>query len=111
MNGKEMPQASFNKFTAHQLIKDLKINDPALLKQFAVDEVDRTYRIWQRDPLAILMDSREKMEQKIQYIHENPLHDKWSLAQFPEDYHWSSAHFYETGNDNFGFLTHYKEEF
>jgi len=28
---------------------------------------------------------------------------------YPEDYKYSSAKFYETGVDDFGLLTHYKE--
>jgi hypothetical protein len=30
-------------------------------------------------------------------------------VQHPEDYKYSSANFYETGIDEFGLLTHYKE--
>ncbi len=48
-------------------------------------------------------------QQKLTYIHNNPVHDKWKLAEVPEDYYWSSAEFYATGKDRFGFLTHYKE--
>lgn len=110
-NGKELPHASFNKFTTHRIIKDLKLNHPAVLPFFKIDDQEREYRIWQRDPLAILMDSKEKVEQKIDYIHNNPLHERWNLALSPEAYPWSSAHFYETGVDKSGFLTHYMDEF
>ncbi|MFC6191137.1 transposase [Dyadobacter subterraneus] len=68
-NGKEMPHASFNKFTSHMILKDVKINHPNVLPYFKVDEKERQYRIWQRDPLAVLMDSKQKIEQKITYIH------------------------------------------
>ena len=43
------------------------------------------------------------------YIHQNPLQEKWNLAQTPEKYYFSSAQFYEEGIDNFGFLTHYRD--
>jgi hypothetical protein len=33
----------------------------------------------------------------------NPLTEKWNLAQRPEEDHGSSATFYETGYDNFLF--------
>jgi putative transposase len=108
-NGQEMPYASFNKFTAINILKDLKINHPQVLPYFKVDEKEREYRIWQRDPLAILMDTEIKFIQKLNYIHNNPLHERWNLAEKPELYPWSSAKFYETGQDEFGFLTHYKE--
>jgi hypothetical protein len=30
---------------------------------------------------------------------------KWKLSDTPENYKWSSAKFYEIGDDDFGFLT------
>jgi REP element-mobilizing transposase RayT len=111
LNGKELPQASFNKFTSHVISKNLKMSYPELHAQFQVDEVDRKVRIWQRDPLAVLMDSVKKVEQKIEYIHLNPLQSHWNLCSRPEDYAWSSAEFYENGKDRFGFLTDYRSRF
>jgi REP element-mobilizing transposase RayT len=110
-NGKEMPHASFNKATGHIIIRDLKCGNHVGLQRFQVNDRERQYRIWQRDPLAVLMDYREKLEQKLDYIHLNPLQEKWSFVEHPEDYPWSSARYYETGVDDFGFLTHYTECF
>ena len=110
-NGREMPYASFNKATGHVIIKDLKSNHRSELISYKVDEKERRFRVWQRDPLAILMDSRGKVEQKLDYVHLNPLQEKWSLVSRPEEYTWSSAKYYETGIDEFGFLTHYRERF
>lgn len=111
LNGKEMPHASFNKATAHLIVKDLKANHEKVLAHFKVEEKERSFRIWQRDPLAVHMDTKEKFEQKLDYIHDNPLQERWNLASRPELYKWSSACFYETGIDPFGFLTHYAEHF
>ncbi|MBD3749971.1 MAG: transposase [Sphingobacteriales bacterium] len=111
LNGKEMPHASFNKFTAHQFQKLLRQNNPELLLHFKVEETERKYRFWQRDALAVLMDSKEKVIQKIDYIHHNPLQEKWGLAKTPESYKWSSANFYETDLDKFNFLTNITEAF
>ena len=111
MNGKETPIASFNKFTSHLISKNLKSNYPELFSRFQVEEADRRIRIWQRDPLAVLMDSVKKVEQKIEYIHLNPLQDHWNLCKRPEEYPWSSAEFYEKGIDRFGFLKDYRERF
>ena len=111
MNGKEMPHASFSKATAHEIVKDLKRQHINVLPHFAVSDKERSFRIWQRDPLAILMDTEHKLEQKLEYLHLNPLQERWALADRPENYHWSSANFYETNSDSFGFLTHYKEYF
>ncbi len=105
INGKETPYASFNKFTAHQFQKLLRLNSPESLNHFKVEETERKYRFWQRNALAILMDSKEKVIQKMEYIHNNPLQERWNLVLTPEDYQWSSAKFYETGEDEFNFLT------
>lgn len=100
-NGRELPHASFNKFTSHMILKDLKKNHPEVLSLFKVEEAESDYRIWQRDPLAILMNTKQKVEQKIAYMHNNPLHERWQLADCPEKYRWSSAQFYEKGELGF----------
>ncbi len=113
LNGKEKPHASFNKATSHEMVKDLKLRRPQVLKYFksGKNERERSIRIWQRDPLAVLMDSQEKVEQKVDYIHNNLLQEKWNLVKWPEDYPWSSAGYYANGDDPFDFLTHCKERF
>ena len=106
MNGKEMPHASFNKWTSSNFLEDLRQNHEKVLTFFEEKTKERNHRFWQRDPLAVLMDTREKIEQKLAYIHLNPLQSHWNLARDPESYKWSSVKFYETGEDNFGILTH-----
>lgn len=51
------------------------------------------------------------MEQKLEYIHLNPLQEQWNLASRPEAYKWSSAKFYESGFDEFAISTDYREKF
>lgn len=41
------------------------------------------------------------IQQKINYIHNNPLRGKWSLCEKPSDYLHSSASFYHTGIHSF----------
>jgi len=110
-NGKEMPYASFNKFTSHQFLNELRANHTDQLPYYIEEDPERNHRFWQRDALAIHLDSKSKAEQKLKYIHLNPLQEKWNFAARPEDYKWSSAKFYETGVDDFGFLTDYRERF
>jgi hypothetical protein len=57
------------------------------------------------------MDSKEKIEQKLEYIHNNPLHERWNLSDKPENYYWSSARFYMDDENDFNFLTHYADKF
>lgn len=110
-NGKEMPHASFNKFTSHQFLNELRLNHSDLLIHYKEDDDERKHRFWQRDALGIHLDSKNKAEQKLKYLHMNPLQEKWNLVTQPEEYKWSSAKFYETGVDEFGFLTDYRERF
>jgi len=107
MNGEEMPHASLNKWTSSNFLKDLRINHPNDLHYFVEVSKERNHRFWQRDPLAVLMDCKSKFEQKLDYIHLNPLGERWNLVKSPIEYRWSSAAFYETGEDEFDILTHY----
>ncbi len=111
-NGKEMPYASFNKFTSHQFLNIIQTKYPLDITPYKEEgDTERKHRFWQRDPLAVLMNTQEKVEQKLNYVHYNPLQEKWNLVIRPEDYKWSSARFYETGEDEFNFVTHYRERF
>jgi len=110
-NGKEMPNASFNKFTSHQFLKDLRMHSSSEISFYQENDDGCKHRFWQRNALAVQMDSKGKVEQKLDYIHLNPLQEHWNLANKPEEYKWSSAYFYETGIDAFGFITDYRERF
>ena len=98
-------QSSFMKFTAQQLKCSLIKNNIEALSVFKVNKYDREYQIWKREPLSIELISEYLFKQKLEYIHYNPV--KAGLCQLPEDYHFSSAKFYEYGIDCFGMLKHY----
>jgi putative transposase len=108
-NGKESVGSSFAKFTAHQFKKYLSANDLIELQNYESSKRDRQYQFWKRDPLAVPIDSEEIFLQKLEYIHNNPVQEKWGLSQNPEEYRWSSARFYADGVDEFGILTHFRE--
>lgn len=109
LNGKESPAGSFTKYTAHQIKKYLTTNRPEQLSHYLSDKKDRKYQFWKRDPLAIPLSTIKIVEQKLEYIHNNPVVEKWGLCKLPQHYRWSSARFYIDGVDEFRFLTHYKE--
>jgi putative transposase len=77
------------------------------LKLFKVNAKDREYQFWERNSLSVDLWSEAVFKQKLDYIHNNPVKPHWSLAKYPEDYKYSSAKFYYTGIDDFGFLSHY----
>ena len=96
-------------YTGHQFKKKLAASDPALLNDFVSTQNDRAYHFWERRPRTIETLTKKITEQKLDYIHNNPCQDKWRLADQPSDYEFSSARYYETDVDDFGFMTHYTE--
>lgn len=100
-------QRDFLKYTSQHIRYDLAKNHPAVLEKFRVNAKDRQYQLWERNPLSVYLYSVAVTEQKLQYIHNNPLQEKWQLTDLPEKYSFSSASFYHQNQDTFGFLTHY----
>jgi hypothetical protein len=100
-------QRGFLKYTAQKIKHDLGQHHPAVLEHFTVDAADRDYQLWQRNPLSIELRTQKVFAQKLDYIHWNPV--KAGICKFPEEFNYSSALFYETGKDNWGFLTHYRD--
>ena len=98
----------FLKFTAQQMKFRLMDTQSRLLNEFKVSAKDREYQIWERNSLSIDIWNEKVFLQKMNYIHHNPVKHPWCLAKFPEEYKYSSAKFYETGTDDFGFLSHYQ---
>ncbi|MEJ7627804.1 MAG: transposase [Ferruginibacter sp.] len=98
-------QLSFMKFTAQQIKFALTVDNPSLLEQCRVNKSDRQYQIWKRKPLSIELSSQKIFLQKLEYIHYNPV--ACGISIYPEEYHFSSAMFYENEIDHFKMLTHY----
>lgn len=107
---KEEVQRDFLKFTAQKIIADLKQHHPKVLELFYVNAKDRKYQIWERNPLSVYCFSNAVTEQKLNYIHQNPLQQKWRLAETPEAYKYSSASFYIENSNNYSFLSSYLQE-
>ncbi|MGF1639237.1 MAG: transposase [Cyclobacteriaceae bacterium] len=109
-NGKETPQGSFLKFTAHEFKKMLK-RENGILSNYAVDANNKKYEFWQRNSLAIQLFTNEVAFQKMDYIHLNPLAEHWQLATDPCDYKYSTAGFYEQDIKQFSFVKDLRDEF
>ncbi len=107
----EEVQRDFLKYTAQQIKFDLQKHHPQVLSYFEVNLKDRKYQFWERNPLSIDLFDRKTVEQKLVYIHNNPLQEKWNLASHPRDYRYSPFRFYETHRNDFDFLTHYMEDY
>ena len=97
-------QRDFMKYTAQQMKFYLSKNNAAVLQKFRVDAADREFQIWERNPLSVAIVNESVFMQKLNYIHLNPIVDRWRLCESPEQYRYSSARFYWSGKDEFGFL-------
>jgi len=104
---REAVQRDFLKYTAQQIKKDMVINHSNELTQFLVNAKDRKYQFWERNPLSVEIWSEKVLLQKLKYMHENPV--RAGICRVPEQYKYSSALFYHTGIDNWGFLTHIRD--
>lgn len=98
-------QRDFLKFTAQMIKFDLQKHHPAVLKQFYVGLRDRKFQFWQRNALSVELFTPSVFDQKLDYIHDNPV--KAGMCEFPEDYVFSSARYYISNELNFDFLSHY----
>jgi len=92
------------KYTAHELKRSIQKNQPLELQNYRATQQDRTYQIWERDSLCVELYTPSVFDQKMEYIHYNPV--KAGLCEYPEQYTYSSAAFYMNDIDRFSFLTH-----
>ena len=91
-------------YSAKQIIKWCETNacNDMLTKFSASAEKnmpEHHYQVWQArfDDLLIRTDKMYLI--KTEYIHNNPLQERWQLAKTPEEYSLSSARFYLRGED------------
>ena len=110
-NGKESPQGSFLKYTAHTFKKMLRKEGATKLNAYKMCAENKDYEFWQRDSLAVPLFTKKVAIQKLKYMHYNPLAEHGQLVKDPCDYKYSSARYYELAEKNFPFLKDLYEEF
>jgi putative transposase len=96
-------QTSFIKHTSKEFKKLVEAEGNS--ETYEVNTIDRKYNFWKRNSLSIELFTAAVFNQKLNYIHYNPV--KAGICNLPEEYYYSSALFYEKGIDNFGFIQHY----
>ena len=104
---RENVQRDFLRFTAQQMLKNLRNTNSPLLNALLVEAKDRKYQVWERNSLSVELYSANVLIQKLEYIHLNPV--VAGLCNLPEEYEYSSAWFYEKNEFNFDFLNHYED--
>lgn len=80
-NGKEMPHASFAKYTGHDFLKKLREDKNPILDEFVVDSSTRMHHFWQRNSLPFEITNEQTLLQKLLYIHNNPLQEHWAFLK------------------------------
>jgi len=95
---------NFLESTAKFFKNDLSIHHSDVLNLFASTQKDRSYHFWKRRPLCIDLFTDPVFDQKLNYIHDNPVIA--GLCNYPEEYEFSSARFYITDTDPWNMLTH-----
>ncbi len=116
------PQKTLNKlvsegkrFMAYAIVKNLiELRKWSILEELeaGVQESERRkskkHQVFRLSFDARQCHSEKMLEQKLDYIHTNPVKGKWSLVDDFTDYPHSSASFYELQKGN-KFITHYKD--
>ncbi len=104
------------RFMAYEFVKRLKgQNQDEILKQLSsfVRATDRKrgklHEVFEPSFDWKNCEGENFIEQKLNYIHENPCKGIWDLAKQSEDYEHSSAKFYITGQQGVYEVTSYKE--
>ncbi|MBK8829258.1 MAG: transposase [Saprospiraceae bacterium] len=85
-----------------QTIKNRMVTNGQLneLEAFRVNKCDRSFQLWKRKPLSIVILNDHVLNQKLNYIHTN----LFRKGMDDLSYKYSSAKFYATGERNWDFL-------
>lgn len=97
-------QRDFLKYTSQQLLRMLMVENSSLHSELRVNAVDREYQVWERNSLRISLWTNKVFDQKLDYMHMNPV--RAGLCRYPEEYRYSSAGFYLLNSSEWEFLSH-----
>ncbi|HMP87591.1 MAG TPA: hypothetical protein PKE63_09960 [Lacibacter sp.] len=104
------------RFLAYEIISRLKqLNEWKLLNELSQYvssnecKKGQKHKVFEPGFDARLCESSFMVNQKIDYIHYNPVSGKWNLADNYNEYMYSSASFYETGHSDHKWLVHVQE--
>ncbi len=90
----------FKKHSADRILRQLKAEGNIGTLRVLANKVNQPekqhHKVWEDDYNAKDIFSSEFLQQKMDYIHNNPCQTHWKLSKTPEEYIWSSARFYFT---------------
>lgn len=88
----------YKRFTSMRISSYLQRHKSRLLHKFGSSAKGKVkYSIWKEQARVLPMDDLDKIKEKLEYIHNNPV--KRRLADHPKEYLLSSASFYYYGID------------
>ena len=99
----------FKKFTSTKVRQEVENNHPRKLEKLLYQKDNQVFKVWKDRFDEVYLASKDLIEIKLSYIHNNPLQSHWNLSKTPEDYFHSSASFYETGKQNAVEVNHYMD--
>lgn len=99
----------FKKFTSFKIRKEVEVLQENLLERIRIDKKDRVFQVWQDRFDDVWLKDKSLLETKLEYIHNNPLQEHWSLVKVPEEYEYSSASYYNLGMQKRVVVTDYRE--
>ena len=92
---------AFKTGTARLIVRQYQVeNNEAALKKLAAlvtRPEKQEYKVWEDGYLPKNVFTPAFLEQKLTYLHHNPMQPQWQLADAPETYAWSSARYYLKG--------------
>jgi putative transposase len=97
----------FKKYTSTKIRNEIVINTPSLKAEITFKSRDQLFKVWMDRFDELYLDSQSLLEDKLEYIHNNPLQEKWSLVAYQDDYIYSSAGFYYKGTQGCVSVDHY----
>jgi putative transposase len=99
------------KFCAFEIRKHIESNESSLLNLIRIKNDKQVFKVWEDRFDDVWINSKELLEIKLEYIHQNPLQSHWNLSEYPEDYQYSSAAFYLGNPENVVKMIDYRDIF
>ncbi|MFZ5919030.1 MAG: REP-associated tyrosine transposase [Chloroflexota bacterium] len=89
---------AFKAGTARLIVRQYQVegNSKALhtLRAMVTRPTKQQFKVWEDSYWAENIFTPAFLDQKLSYIHNNPVQSHWQLAEMPEGYPWSSARYY-----------------
>jgi putative transposase len=103
-NGISIFMGRLKEYTAKEIINFcIRNKQTNLLTVFltaaAESKQNHKYQVWQKRFHNIAITGNAELLTRLNYIHTNPLQEKWGLCESTEEYQYSSARYYISGED------------